>query len=186
MTAQEPDILEYECRKLDIFANPLEQYFAGDTPRPNFVPDSTSNWRGYVAEWAISADRLYLTGLSGHICVKPAEEGGQTSSWCQGGHLGACHIRAASLESVFGNRRWPIFAEWFTGEIIAPQGEMIEYVHLGYASRFERYLVLDLENGVVKRTRILGNEAFEAEHEEFRKTQASAPKTKEKSWWRFW
>ena len=111
MTAQEPDILEYEGKQFDIIANPLEQYFAPDRSRPNFVPESTSNWRGYFAEWEIQADRLYLTGLSGNICVKPTEPGGRTSSWCQGGHLGECDIHATSLESILGVNPERIFSD---------------------------------------------------------------------------
>jgi hypothetical protein len=29
-----------------------------------------------------------------------------------------------------------IFADWFNGEIRLPQGPMLEYVHMGYASMF--------------------------------------------------
>lgn len=186
VTAQEPDILQYEGKRFGIIAIPLEQYFGTDTLRPNFVPESTSNRRGYVAEWEIRADWLYLTGLSGRICVKPAEVGGQTSPWCQGGHLGACDIRSASLESIFGVHRELIFADWFTGEITAPHGKMIEYVHMAYASRFERYLIFDLEDGIVDRTRILGDEQFEAEWKERWEAQKKARKENEKRWWRFW
>ncbi len=42
-----------------------------------------------------------------------------------------------------------VFANWFSGEIKVPQGEMLEYVHAGYGSIFEKDLILVVENGVL-------------------------------------
>jgi hypothetical protein len=40
-----------------------------------------------------------------------------------------------------------VFADWFSGDITIPKGNMIEYVHMGYMSRYEKELVLTIENG---------------------------------------
>ena len=63
---------------------------------------------------------------------------------------------------------------------------MIEYIHMGYGSRFKRDLIFDIENGIVNRTRILGDEQFEAEWKERWEAQKKAKKENEKRWWRFW
>lgn len=43
----------------------------------------------------------------------------------------------------------PIFADWFTGEIKIPKGPMVEYIHMGFESKFKKELHLKIENGVV-------------------------------------
>ncbi len=40
-----------------------------------------------------------------------------------------------------------VFAFWFSGDLTIPKGKMIEYVHMGYMSRYERELILSFENG---------------------------------------
>lgn len=42
-----------------------------------------------------------------------------------------------------------VLAEWFSGEIRIPHGEMIEYVHQGYASLYEKELFLKIKKEVV-------------------------------------
>jgi hypothetical protein len=40
-----------------------------------------------------------------------------------------------------------VFAFWFSGDLTVPKGEMIEYVHMGYMSKYEAELVLTIEKG---------------------------------------
>lgn len=40
-----------------------------------------------------------------------------------------------------------VFADWFNGDLTIPKGKMIEYVHMGYMSRYEKELVLTIEKG---------------------------------------
>ena len=40
-----------------------------------------------------------------------------------------------------------VFADWFTGEIRIPQGDLLEYVHGGYDSTYEKDLFLDFKEG---------------------------------------
>ncbi len=42
-----------------------------------------------------------------------------------------------------------VFAEWFSGEIRVPMGEMLEYVHMDYYSVYEKDLFITMENGIV-------------------------------------
>lgn len=55
----------------------------------------------------------------------------------------------ADLTRLFKNKvsNGMVFADWFSGDITIPKGKMIEYVHMGYMSRYEKELVLTLEKG---------------------------------------
>lgn len=51
----------------------------------------------------------------------------------------------------------PIIADWFTGTLRIPQGEMLHYVHMGYGSVFEQELHVKIENGRVTKSRTIDN-----------------------------
>lgn len=42
-----------------------------------------------------------------------------------------------------------VLAEWFSGKIRIPHGEMMKYIHQGYASLYEKELFLEIEKGFV-------------------------------------
>lgn len=133
-TAQNPDRLIYKGDTLSIFANPLEALYRSDSLRPKFWGDqsgciTTSCWRGYVAEWKIENDQLYLTGI--YSCCFREDS-----------------VRA-NLKSLFGDKviDGVVKADWFSGSIIAPQGKLLHYVHLGYESIYERELELHFKDG---------------------------------------
>ena len=50
------------------------------------------------------------------------------------------------MEKIYG-RKAPIPATWFTGSIDLPDGKQLEYVHMGFASTYERNILLRFENG---------------------------------------
>ena len=56
-----------------------------------------------------------------------------------------------------------VFAHWYSGTVRIPQGKQLEYVHMGYASKFERDLFLDIERGVVVSTRVRQNGVAESD-----------------------
>jgi hypothetical protein len=128
-TAQMPDLLIYEGEKVGIFSNPLETYFDKNHPRPNelFKFSCTASWRGYLATWEIKDGFLYLLKLV---------EGG-------------CDEKAAEipLSKVFPKQKAPIKATWFSGSLVIPQGQELEYVHMGYGSVYEKELHLIIKNG---------------------------------------
>lgn len=143
-TAQIPDLLIYNGDTLSIFANPLEQLYDNDSLRPKFFGDkegcmSTACWRGYQAEWIIIDNKLFLTGI--YSC---------------------CYYEdkiQADLKQLFGDKciNGKVKANWFTGNIIAPQGEMLYYVHMGYGSLYEKELELQFEKGKLTGTKLFDN-----------------------------
>jgi hypothetical protein len=135
MTAQMPEKLKYEERQLSMCSEPLRDYFALAGIEPGFESNCTALWRGYVGEWEILNGRLYLIGLSGTL-----EDGTE-----------------ANLETIFPGFAHRVFAHWFTGRIRVPQGKMLDYVHMGYASTYERDLFLDIEKGILRDSSVREN-----------------------------
>jgi hypothetical protein len=154
MTAQIPDVLEYHGQTYRLYTNPLDAL--QDGRRPTFAYENSALWRGYVACWEILNDRLYLKDLHGRLCTRSAEQGARRAN-CGTHHGSGCIARDVQLSDLFGQVDridGMIFAEWFSGELKVPQGKMLEYVHMGYGSRYERYLIFDIVDGVVVASRV--------------------------------
>ena len=135
MTAQIAERLFYQGESLSLCTNPLESYFAMGGIKPRLESVCTALWRGYVGSWEILENRLYLVGIEGTV------EGGEE----------------ATLGTFFPDFPDRVFAHWYSGSLRIPQGKQLEYVHMGYASTFERDLFLDIERGVVVAKRVRQN-----------------------------
>jgi len=135
MTAQVTEVLHYKGERLSMRTEPLSDYFAQMGHEPEFQRSSSACWRCYVGKWEILLDRLYLVSVS--------------ASYADG--------TAVTLDSLFPGFEDRVFAHWYTGVINIPRGKMTEYVHLGYASRYERDLFLAIENGIVVDTQLRDN-----------------------------
>ncbi len=67
MTAQEPEILIYNGRKMAMISNPDVDPGNDNYWRPSF---HTANYRGYVGTWEIKDNKLYLIDVDGGTKVK--------------------------------------------------------------------------------------------------------------------
>ena len=123
MTAQAREILIYKGKRYGMA--PLEPYI--ETNNIQFNPESICSacWRGYIGTWSIEDGRLYL------IDIETDDNG-----------------KKVGLEYLFPNQE-KVFAGWFTGELRVPYGELIEYIHLGYESRYAKELFLEISKGVL-------------------------------------
>ena len=101
MTAQTPEVLHYKGEQLSMRTEPLSDYFAQMGHQPEFQGQSTACWRGYVGQWEILLDRLYLVGIS--------------ATYADGTGVGL-----DSLSPGFADR---VFAHWCTGVINIPRGQ---------------------------------------------------------------
>ncbi len=135
MTAQLRERLLYNGDEWSMCAEPLSDYFKLAGERPSFAEQSTALWRRYVGVWEIVGDRLYLISLHARL-----EDGSN-----------------ATLETVFPGFPDRVFAHWYSDELRLPQGRMVEYVHLGYGSKYEADLFLQFENGVLVGSRAVQN-----------------------------
>lgn len=127
MTAQIGEKLIYDGREVYMCSEPLGGYFAFGGRNPGFQSNCTALWRGYVGTWEIVDDRLYIVSLRGTL------KGGIE----------------ATLETVFPGYPDRVFAHWYSGTLRIPEGKQLEYVHMGYASTYERDRLLKIEKGVV-------------------------------------
>lgn len=51
----------------------------------------------------------------------------------------------------------PIFADWFSGVLRIPKGEVLRYAHMGFATIYEQELLVKIEQGVVVATELVDN-----------------------------
>ena len=90
-----------------------------------------------MATWKIENDYLYLVKVVEGTCSAKAKE--------------------IPISLIFPGQQGPIKATWFTGTIRIPQGEQLQYVHMGYGSIYEKELILRLENGKLIDESIIDN-----------------------------
>lgn len=124
MTAQRRERLIYNNKEYYIATEPLFPYLKSENIKFAFY--STACWRGYIGKWLIENSKLYLTELKAN--TNKQEESG--------------------LDYLFPGET-KVFAGWFSGEIRIPYGEIMQYVHQGYASLYEKELYLKIEKGLV-------------------------------------
>lgn len=133
-TAQIPDKIEVNNVKYRLNTNPLDNYLNEiKWEAPEKASISSANWRGYLASWKVEAGNLLLTDMTISVASKTEEH-----------HYDDVSI----LESIFPNKD-KILADWYSGTLIVPYGEMTNYVHMGYGSSYEKYIVLRVVKGVV-------------------------------------
>jgi len=132
-TAQEPDTIVVNNQVLPLNTNPLDSYIKviGWEP-PEEASIWSSNWRGYIAKWEVIAGNLILSEAS--ILLKGGSYKDQK--------------RKSILEDLFPKKK-QIIATWYSGALIVPDGEMTNYVHMGYGSSYESYQVLRVQEGIV-------------------------------------
>ena len=137
-TAQFPDALILDGRTEMLFSNPLEAHpeIKRIDPYIRFERYNTACWRRYIALWEVEKDRLYLKEIRA----------------CEGD-------KKADLRKVFPETFWQgrVPADWVTGKLRVPQGKQLRYVHGGYASTYERDVILTIEKGRVVRRETIQN-----------------------------
>ena len=72
MTAQRSDKLIYKGNEYELASEPLNVYLKGTGIR--FVQISTACHRGYVAEWLVEDDKLFLTDFNAFIPNKDTDK----------------------------------------------------------------------------------------------------------------
>jgi len=139
-TAQAPDIVIIEGKRLSIFSNPLESYFELYPDKRSLLTAgrdrvilSSGLWRGYIAYFEIKENKLLLNDII--IEVPSAKK-----------QYGSDEVSVIDNIIPAGQSR---LADWYTGYLIVPKGKLKAYVHMGYASLYSKYLVFKIDKGVV-------------------------------------
>ena len=161
ITAQYPDKLIYNGTEYDLNSNPLEPYFDKNPDnRPEMI--STALWRGYVGHFEIIENELYLTDMTIPLGSYEDKDGEKKVRW-------------VSIYRRYFPMQKKVKIDWFTGILILPNGELVEYVHQGYGSLYSEYYLLEIENGKFNESRKYDFKEFiefkRRQLNEFRKTE---------------
>lgn len=164
VTAQAPDKINFKGTEYSLNSNPLEPYFEKfPDKRPESGMVSTALWRGYIAYFKIIDKQLILTDIQIMQMSDEKSRDNYQVKW------------VSVLEEVFPSKNL-IKVDWYTGILILPHGEMVDYVHMGYASTYSNYWLLEIDNGNLNEARAYNNKEFVAfkkrQFEEFKKTDA--------------
>lgn len=134
-TAQFPEIIKVDGKTESLTAEPLGQYL--DNPDKFKILKEHTNlgtctalWRGYVGHWEIKNSKLLLNEIETGSCSKETR-------------------KVLPLDKLFPGKPQPVFADWYSGTLVMPRGKLVEYIHLGYASRYEKYLIMEIQKGLV-------------------------------------
>ena len=129
-TAQIPDLIIIDGQRQALFFPPAVDWAQVHRQTPDVTPKGggcTASWRGYQAIWTVQNNRLYLSRINENPCSHREKD-------------------EIALKK-------PILATWVSQQLVLPQGERLAYVHMGYGSAYERYLILDVDKGeIVKQT----------------------------------
>ena len=137
MTAQLREILLYKGKRVCMATEPLASYLK-NRKDVKFRHQSSACWRGYFGTWELRDKNLFIIALKSTLVDRD-----NVDDWLDLSYLFPCKNE--------------VFADWFSGEIRIPQGKMIQYVHLGYKSIFEKDLILNFKKGVLIDEKVIDN-----------------------------
>lgn len=106
---------------------------------------------------------------TGHPRVRRGDDppGPVMNTACWRGYQGTWEIRDGRLYLVglSGNMELvgsdPIFAEWFSGTLRVPRGEILEYVHMGFETIYEKEEWLTVRRGEIVASRRIEGRAVQ-------------------------
>ena len=156
-TAQTPDTIILNGQEYSLNTNPLTLYLREKKwTRPEDAVVSSANWRGYTAVWEIVDHQLMLKDVTIRINIGKDR-----------------YAKKSILRDLFPNSE-TIVATWYSGALIIPDGEMTQYVHMGYGSMHSHYQIVRVKHGQVEEQLSLSEDEFrkykQVKFQEFMKT----------------
>ena len=142
MTAQASDILIYKENEHALVTYPFDAYIK--LKGIKFTWTQTDNYAGYLARWEIVEDKLWLIGLAGNLVISDVPPR---------------RAKRIDMQYLFPNQE-RVFAEWFSGEILLRDGEMLHSVHSGHAQIYERDIYMNFEEGKLISEKVEDNAEF--------------------------
>ncbi len=134
MTAQIPEVLRIDGLDRSLHTLPLKSHLAATGM--TFRGPSTAHMRGYIGVWEIREGMLYLVDFEG--CLDEDRR---------------CRLPHLFPDAPPGGAP----ATWFSGELRAPEGKLIQYVHMPFANVYERDLLIEVAAGRVMSRRVRAN-----------------------------
>ncbi len=135
MTAQISETIIYKGENRSLLSCPLGDYFSLSNTQSPFHMNCTALWRGYLGRWEIKQERLYLTEVNAEFDDD----------------------NEITMQDIFPGFSERVFAHWYTGELRIPDGEQMRYEHIGFASQYERGILIQVKQGVVTEVLVKNN-----------------------------
>ena len=132
MTAQISEKIIINEEEYKLLSEPLASYL--EKRNLKFDVPHTACWRGYRATWELKDRELYLIGFEGEINGKEVD------------------IKFLFPDATKVYFPFSVKADWFTGHLRIPIGDMIQYVHGGFASVYSDEMIIEMEQGNVVKT----------------------------------
>jgi len=172
-TAQYPDKIFFEGKEYNLHSNPLESYFEKNPDRrPKGGLNSTGLWRGYVATFEMRDSQFFVKDIQIQYWDTTDKKSYDTK-W------------KSVMTEVFPGQK-NIKVDWLSGLLVLPFGKFVNYVHMGYGSTYEKYLLLEINKGNYIRSKqfdykdyeIFKNKQFKAfkKTDEYKETKAKLKK----------
>lgn len=85
------------------------------------------------------------------------------STACWRGYIGTWEIKDGKFYLIDLTGRYAmaeeelIYADWFSGVIRIPKGDLLHYVHMGFGSVFEKELHIKIKKGLVVKSKTIDN-----------------------------
>ena len=156
-TAQFPDRITYKGEEYALHTNPMEAFFEKHPEKkPKTETMCTALWRGYIAWFAVTNGVLQLEDIKIQVPVKKDDSSFDDEF-------------KSVLKDVCPDGK-PLVIDWFSGILVLPYGELKNYIHMGYASTYENYILLEVSEGKIGREKRLNAD----EYDEFREKQFKA------------
>lgn len=133
-TAQYPDKIFFEGKEYNLHSNPLESYFEKNPDkRPKGGVMSTALWRGYVATFEVRDSQLFVKDIQIQYWDTTDKKSHDTK-W------------KSVMTEVFPDQN-NAKVDWLSGLLVLPFGKLVNYVHMGYGSTYEKYFLLEIDKG---------------------------------------
>lgn len=146
-TGQIPDYLIQGKDTLALHSNPLETYFKDKPLKDEIIKvRSTALWRGYIAYFQIIDNKLVVQDIYKEDYFVDSN--------------GKHQEKLISIyDIVFGEPK-NFECNFYNGVLISPSGEMLNYVHMGYSSTYEKYHLFEIKDGNLVKQKNLSTEEF--------------------------
>ena len=157
-TPHTADRIIYKGKEFKLFTNPLEILIEKN---PNMEPriainDTTDLLPEYYVNFEIQDKQLFVKDI---VILNESY-----------------HTELLSLfNKLFPNQN-QVKADWFTGLLVLPCGKQVNYVHMGYATTYENYILLEINKGNL----IQEMKMKSKEYEKFKDKQFAAYKKTDK------
>lgn len=148
-TWQYPDILIHKGERFEIYYELLASYFDKFPERkPVTEGQCSALWRGYVATFEISNDRLVLKDVTSDNCNSPKP----------------------ALTTVVPDGK-PLRIDWYTGLLLSAHGSNEgDSYSIEFLDSFEKYSLFEIDAGVLRKEKHFSN----TQYQKFKKRQFAA------------